>query len=98
MSETALQRRIVKAIKARWPDAWVYHPSDRKRMGVPDLLICLNGRFGAIEVKLPGNPPTALQYHTQLRIVEAGGVAGVATSVETAMLTMEALERKHGYE
>ena len=93
MTETALQRKIVKAIKQRWPEAWVYHPADHIRKGIPDLLICLKGQFIAIEVKLPGlgkkSQPTALQRHTLEKIRDAGGAVMVATTIEDAMWVLD---------
>ena len=31
--------------------------------GVPDLLVCVSGKFVGIECKAGGNKPTALQLH-----------------------------------
>lgn len=46
--------------------------------GVPDFLVCINGRMVGIEAKFGRNRPTALQER-QLRLIEqAGGVAMVA--------------------
>ena len=45
--------------------------------GVPDFLICLRGRFVAIECKAEGGKPTKLQAQHLERIREAGGVAVV---------------------
>ena len=45
--------------------------------GVPDFLICLRGRFVAIECKANGNKPTALQTRHLEEIRKAGGVAVV---------------------
>lgn len=53
-----------------------------QRPGVPDILACHNGRFIAIEVKQPGNSPTARQEAELAAIGEAGGMTLVAMSVE----------------
>ena len=41
--------------------------------GIPDILACLGGLFFGIEVKRPGEKPTALQLAQGLRIKKAGG-------------------------
>ena len=43
--------------------------------GVPDLLVCVSGRFVGIECKANGNKPTALQLHNLNAIELAGGIA-----------------------
>jgi hypothetical protein len=43
--------------------------------GVPDFLVCCNGRFIGIEAKAGKNNATALQQHNIERIFDAGGYA-----------------------
>ena len=43
--------------------------------GVPDFLICHNGRFIAVEAKAGTNKPTALQESHLARIKATGGIA-----------------------
>jgi len=43
--------------------------------GIPDFLVCLNGRFIGIEAKAGKGKPTALQLSNLRRIYEAGGTA-----------------------
>jgi Holliday junction resolvase len=43
--------------------------------GVPDFLVCCNGRFIGIEAKAGANKPTALQQHNIQKIFDAGGYA-----------------------
>jgi hypothetical protein len=43
--------------------------------GVPDFLVCLKGRFIAIETKAGKNTTTALQELNMKKIRDAGGVA-----------------------
>jgi hypothetical protein len=45
--------------------------------GVPDFLVCYQGRFIGIECKANGNKPTELQKHNMQRIVESGGASFV---------------------
>jgi hypothetical protein len=43
--------------------------------GVPDFLVCCNGRFIGIEAKAGTNKATALQEKNIQKIFDAGGVA-----------------------
>ena len=45
------------------------------KSGIPDLLICCNGRFIAVEVKATNGTPSVLQLITLKRITESGGIA-----------------------
>ena len=45
------------------------------RMGIPDIICCLHGRFVAVEVKAGKGRPTQLQLKALRQIDEAGGVA-----------------------
>jgi hypothetical protein len=45
------------------------------KAGVPDLLVCCNGFFVAVEVKSEGGAPSELQLWNIGRIKAAGGVA-----------------------
>lgn len=56
------------------------HGSRFQRAGVPDFLVCYNGHFHAIELKLPGEQPTPIQVLELRDIARAHGTAGVATS------------------
>ncbi len=59
--------------------------------GVPDYLVCHNGRFYGIECKANGGKPTALQLKHLDDIRKAGGVALVIdeTNVETLRKEIE---------
>ena len=45
------------------------------RHGIPDFVVCLNGRFLAIEAKAGKGKTTALQEREMTRIRAAGGIA-----------------------
>jgi hypothetical protein len=49
--------------------------------GCPDVLVCLDGRFVAVEVKRPGGQATEKQLAALDAIRRAGGLAFIATSV-----------------
>lgn len=80
--ETPLRYALVRAIKQRWPNSWVYHPSDKWRSGIPDLLCCIEGRFLAIEVKRPEGTVAPIQAATLTAIRRSGGTAWVLRAVK----------------
>ena len=55
--------------------------------GVPDFLVCCNGRFIGIEAKAGSNKPTALQQNNIDRIFDAGGYALVINEDNLHVLT-----------
>ena len=55
-----------------------------------DILCCIKGRFCGIEVKVPGNKPTARQRFTMRAIQEAGGVAFWTDSLDYTKAMLEA--------
>jgi len=55
--------------------------------GVPDFLVCCNGRFIGIEAKAGSNKPTALQQNNIERIFDAGGYALVVNEDNLHVLT-----------
>lgn len=49
--------------------------------GIPDLIVVFQGHFLGLEVKMPGNKPSAKQLHVLKSIEAAGGTAAVVESV-----------------
>lgn len=45
------------------------------KKGVPDLLVCCDGRFIGIELKAPTGEPSDLQLYNLRKIHQAGGLA-----------------------
>lgn len=91
--EKAIVNKIRDALKAKGVK-WIMktHGSPYQQSGIPDLL-CIaprTGRFVGIEVKRPNGTwkVTELQKKQIDLIREAGGVAGVATSVEEALFLL----------
>ncbi len=81
-SETELKRRVIQFIKKQYPDAWIYKAADRFTSGIPDLLLCKQGRFYAVELKVGRNDVTPIQEFVIRKIREAGGRVCVCRSVE----------------
>ena len=86
-SESGLQRRVQRALRAAFPNAYVrkIHGSAFTPAGMPDLICCIKGLFIGIEVKMPGEKPTALQANEQDEIWMAGGIAMIVHSPEEAV-------------
>ncbi len=82
LSETRLKNRVIQFIRKNYPNAWLYKAADRFTAGIPDLLICKEGQFYAIELKAGANKPTPIQGHVLRKIRSAGGRAAVCRSVE----------------
>ena len=62
--------------------AWKTHGSMYGVAGLPDIILCLNGRFVAFEVKTASGKLTKLQEITIQRINDANGKAFKVTSLE----------------
>ena len=57
--------------------AWFvkYFANRNTRIGIPDILSCVEGYFLAVEVKVEKNKPSNLQRYNVQRIQKAGGFA-----------------------
>lgn len=73
-AETGFKRRVLKDLQTL-ADTWILKTQERSRRGVPDILLCLRGRFIAIELKVDDEVPTPLQKFTLQCIVRAHGTA-----------------------
>ena len=60
-----------------------------QRKGIPDLILCVAGRFIALEVKRPGGEATMPQRAQIAAIGQAGGRAAVIDSLEAAVGIVE---------
>ena len=99
--ESGLVAAISKAIHAHYPQAWVFKTvgNPYQMVGVPDLLLCVDGLLIGLEVKFqrPGESREAAlsrvtpgqrgQIHA---IRRAGGYADAVLSVDEALATIEA--------
>lgn len=84
--ESRIVSRIIAALNAL-PSTlvWKIHGGPFQAAGIPDIVGLHSGRFVGIEVKVPGGKATKLQELTLARIEAAGGIAGIATSVDEAL-------------
>lgn len=76
----------IKSWLKKQKDVWFFMPVQNGMgvMGIPDIIICWNGEFVAVECKAPGkqNTVTPLQKRNIEAIQQAGGQAIVVTSLE----------------
>ena len=84
-----LERNIVAAIMRYLKTVphcfcWKTHGGMYGTAGVPDIIICLNGRFVTMEVKTPTGKLTKIQEATLNRINDAKGYAFKVTSLQEA--------------
>ncbi len=64
-------------------DVWFFPPSDRFQKGLPDFIICLRGKFIAIELKNGKTyDPQPLQMVNAVKIIGAGGHALTSRNME----------------
>lgn len=91
--ESRLVKEILLSLRREYPSSfWTkIHGGAYQRVGLPDIIGCVQGRFVGIEVKLPGKEATltALQGYTLDALVNAGAIAGMVTSKEQAIELIE---------
>lgn len=76
--ETKFQNKVLSDLK-KLDKLWVLKTQEKTRKGVPDLLICANGKFVAIELKAsPKSPLASLQRFEIEQIKSSGGLGFVA--------------------
>lgn len=56
-----------------------YFANRMTKVGVPDILACVNGHFVGIEVKSSTGKPSELQIHNVKKINECGGFAVIVS-------------------
>lgn len=71
MAEKQFTKQVADYLKTI--DCWWYHPADRYRKGLPDFLICQDGKFIAVELKMKDKDPEPLQAYTGRKIELNGG-------------------------
>lgn len=79
--ETLIQDKIIAKLKEHKILHWRMSGASNLS-GFPDLLVCYKGFFVGLEVKTPEGAPTLQQAKVIQDIIQAGGVAGLVTSIE----------------
>jgi hypothetical protein len=78
--EAVIQRAVLAWLQCQ-PGCWAVKFPGVLQRGVPDILGVYRGVFFALEVKRPGQKPTALQLAILGQIRGAGGRTAVVTSI-----------------
>jgi len=89
MTEAALQRKIQAALRERGAKVIKIHGGPYSVVGTPDLIGALGGRSFAIEVKRPGERPSAKQQAELAAWAAQGWATGVACSVQEALAIVD---------
>lgn len=76
--ETRFKLKVVKQLE-KVDTLWLVKVQQVTICGTPDILMCVNGRFVAWELKVGSNKATNLQQYTLNAITKAGGIARVVT-------------------
>lgn len=85
--EAKLQRKIQDAIRVRGYFVFKVHGSEYMMAGLPDLIVCAEGRFIGLEVKLPSTRENVSprQAYVHSLIQGADGFAAVVCSPQEAI-------------
>lgn len=93
--ESIVKKQLKKCLDALAPHVWYYMPvsTGYGKHGVPDFLICILGRFLAIETKAGKGRVTALQAMQLTKISEAGATVWVVdeTNVDHTIRCLQAV-------
>lgn len=91
--EARLTNKIKAAIQEAYPGCFAVkvHGGPYQTAGIPDLLVCVEGRLVGFEVKVPGreNTLTPRQDATLKALRRAGAVAAMVTSSRQALTILE---------
>ena len=90
-SEAAITKAIIKYCRSQ--GHWVYKTwgSGYARAGVPDILLCVDGKFVAFEVKNEAGKASKLQEFEIRNIKKGGGVAAVVRNLDEAVKILSEL-------
>lgn len=85
MNESDITKSILKYLKTL-PRCffWKEHGGIYGTSGIPDIIVCIDGRFIALEVKTQKGKTTPLQNAAIRKIRSSGGFAFVVRSAEEA--------------
>jgi Holliday junction resolvase len=86
-AESNLSRKIMKRLRLEGWFCFKVHGSETMMSGLPDIIVCAEGKFIGLETKMPDkreNTSTRQEYvHDLIRL--AGGIASVVWSEEQAV-------------
>jgi hypothetical protein len=88
MKEQDIQRQILEYLRGL-PGCWAVKVMQANKNGVPDILVCFEGRFIGLEVKAPAGRLSLIQAYQMQLIRESGGVAEVVRSLADAKAAVQ---------
>lgn len=91
MKESTLQSNIIEYLRGRGAFVANIYGSGMSGKGVPDLLVCFNGKFIAVECKVNKNKLSPAQIIQCKRIEKAGGACIVPYTFEEFIKQFEAV-------
>lgn len=91
--EAAFQKEAIELIESMGGYVIKIHVSAYQSQGEPDLVCCYEGRFVALELKIEGNKPSALQLEKIQDIKRAGGIALPVWSINEIKETLYEISR-----
>ena len=77
MTEKTFQTKLIKLIEKNNGYVVKFNASAISKIGVPDLLACINGKFVGLEVKKENGKPSEIQLWNIEQIKKSGGIAMV---------------------
>lgn len=81
MKESSIQKKIIDYLKQL--NCYVVKVQTANKTGIPDLLVCFEGKFIAFEIKVDEKKvPSKLQQWNLEQIVKAGGKAYKVSSLK----------------
>lgn len=76
--ETRFKQKVQKILDLI-PGLWHVKIQQKALRGIPDMILCINGKFIALELKVGKNKSDPLQEYTMRAITLAGGYAWEVT-------------------
>lgn len=85
----SVSKWLMKEMKAKRLWFVKFTPNAFTRAGIPDYILCIGGRFLAIELKREGEHPTPIQQREGVAIYDAGGSVAVCYTLEQVIALVE---------
>lgn len=84
MTETEFKEKVMRYIKRKYPDAWVWKTSDNFYSGIPDLCVVLppHGKVYWLELKTIKGRVEPIQTYTINRLKNVGCTAAIVRSMD----------------
>jgi Holliday junction resolvase len=90
--EQQIQKEIIKYLHG--VGAYTFKTVNSNRAGIPDVIVCINGKFIAFEIKRPNGKATPLQELEIKKITQAKGIAKVVHSVDEVKSIVGSIENE----